>query len=169
MADRNLDHTVFKASMACQVHLLNPAYCLRTSDLDMTQHWLYIYKLISVSGVWHLGTLLRPTIFGLVWLYPDQSCTRISQQGNDTFGPSFRPTIFCLACVGLLNVAETLKSVSGFMARVHDWDPPSTAWFGWIYWTSAFLLKWVMLSQLVTLQLRVSVSAGLVILPNSVV
>ena len=39
---------------------------------------------------------------------------------------------------------------------VHDWDPPSAAWFGWIFWNSALLLKWVMLSQLVTLQLKVS-------------
>ena len=37
------------------------------------------------------GTLLRPTIFRLVYPYLDQSCTRISQQGNDMFSPSFRP------------------------------------------------------------------------------
>ena len=52
---------------------------------------------------------------------------------------------------------------------VQDWNPPSAVGLGWIYWTSALLLKWVMLSQLVTLQLKESVSAGLVILPNSVV
>ena len=44
-------------------------------------------------------------------MHPDQSA------GQWHVGPSFRPTIFCLACVGLLNIAETLKSVSGFMAR----------------------------------------------------
>ena len=53
-------------------------------------------------------------------MHPDQSA------GQWHVGPSFRPTIFCLACVGLL-ITETLKSVSGFMATDgHDWDMTGT-------------------------------------------
>ena len=96
-----------------KVHLLNPPYCLRTSDLDMTQHWLNSYQSVAMAR-WHITEahhippgMPKP---GSV-MHPDQLA------GQWHFGPSFRPTIFCLACVGLLNIAETLKSVSGFMAR----------------------------------------------------
>ena len=73
------NHTHLLFSMA-EVHLLNPPYCLRTSDLDVTQHC----QTHTSQWRWHDGTLLRPTIFHLVCLNPDQSCTRISQQGNGT-------------------------------------------------------------------------------------
>ena len=111
-------------------------------------------KLISVCGVWHDGTLLRPTIFHLVCLKPDQSCARISRQGNCTLVHHLDPP-YSVWLVWLCWTSQKHLSLSvALWHAVHDWDPPSAACFGWIHWTSALLLKWVMLSQLVTLQLK---------------
>ena len=145
-----------------------------TEPTILSQHFWFgfdtaLTKLIIVSGVWHNGTLLRPTIFQLVCLYTDQSCNRINRQGNGTLVHHLDPP-YSVCLVWVCWTSQELASPSvALWHAVHDWDPSSAAWFGWIYWTSALLLKCVMLSQLVTLQLKVSVSAGLVILPNSVV
>ena len=87
------------------------------------------------------GTLLRPTIFRLVCPYPDQSCALISQQGNGTFGPSLDP-LYSAWLVWICRTSQIRSSLSAALWHVvHDWDPPSTAWSGWIYWTSALMLK----------------------------
>ena len=110
-----------------KVHLLNPPYCLSTSDLDMTQHWLNSYQSVAMAR-WHITEAHHiPPGMPKPWsvMHPDQSA------GQWHVGPSFRPTIFCLACVGLLNIAETLKSVSGFMAR-GTWLGPTICCLVWM-------------------------------------
>ena len=99
-------------------------------------------KLISVSGVWHVGTLLRPTIFHLVCLIPGSVMHPDQSAGQWHIGPSFRPTIYCLACVGLLNIAETLKSVSGFMAR-GTWLGPTICCLVWMDLLNLCTFAWM--------------------------
>ena len=121
-----------------EVHLQNPPYCLRTSDVDMTQHWLNLYQSVAYGTMAHYWVPPNSTWYVYTWIsHAPQSVSRARH-----VGPSFRPTIFCLACVGLLKKLQKDSSLSvALWHTVHDWDPPSAAWFGWNYWTSALLLK----------------------------
>ena len=130
------DHTVFEASLA-----RGPS----TEPTILSQDFWFGYdtaltKLISVSGVWHVLHITEATIFCLVCLYPDRSCTRISQPGNGTFGHLDPPYSVWLVWVCWTSQIHSSPSVA-LLHVVHDWDPPSAAWFGWIYWTSALMLK----------------------------